>query len=265
MGMCKGCGTVVTSLYCYAHRVNVCENCMVQQHPRCLVRTYMKWLEDVDTNSNCSLCRSSFDEGEVIRLVCLDLFHLDCLRTFTNNQPADSVPNCPICFSPIIPPKNNVSPIADALRAYLPILCSGTTTVIDLPDRHSSVNPIITRSRDNNYLKETKPLSPTHHSVNMLMVQEQNYPKNETFQDSFYENKYEKRVKNKLGSYRAPWKRTYTSSSICKPKILKFVCLCILFIIIVFTFSHFLASARKKVTESEFIQSDFFLKVGQDT
>ena len=238
---------------------------MVQQHPRCLVRTYRNWLMDVATNFNCSLCRSSFDEGEVVRLVCLDLFHLDCLRTFTNSQPADSVPKCPICTSPLIPPKNNVSPIADALRAYLPILSIGTTTVTGSLVGHISENPSIARSRDSSYLKETKPLSPIHHSVNMLMVQEQSYPSNETFQDSFYENKYEKRVKNKLGSYRAPWKRTYTSSSICKPKILKFVCLCILFIIIVFTFSRFLASARKKVTESEFIQSDIFFKVGQDT
>ena len=258
MGLCKGCGTVVTSLYCYAHGVNVCENCMVQQHPRCLVRTYRNWLADVVTNYNCSLCGSRFDEGEVVRLVCLDLFHLDCLRTFTNGQPANSVPMCPICSSPLIPPKNNVSPIADALRAYLPTLRSGTTTVTDLPVRHTSENHSITRSRDNNYHNETKPLSPTHHSVNMLTVQEQNFPRNDTFQESFYENKYEKRVKNKLGSYRAPWKRTYTSSSVCKPKVFKFVCLCILFIIIVFTFSRFLASARKKVTESEFIQSDIF-------
>ncbi|KAI6652823.1 Zinc finger protein-like 1-like protein isoform X2 [Oopsacas minuta] len=263
MGICKGCGTVVTNLYCYAHGVNVCESCIVQQHSRCIVQSYKRWLKDVDVKPNCSLCHSSFEQGEVIRLVCLDLFHLDCLCTHISEQPSGSVPMCPVCSSPIVPPNNNASPIAETLRAYLPILGSGTS--INVLVKTSPEISNVTRSRaEVNYRAETNPL-PSHHSISQQMVPDPNFPTNDTFEESIYEKKYEKRVKNKLGSYRAPWKRTYTSSSLCKPKLLKFLTFCFLFLIIIFAFSRFLASVRKRATESEFVQSDIFFKVGQET
>lgn len=34
MGLCKCPKRKVTNLFCYVHKVNVCENCMVEQHPR---------------------------------------------------------------------------------------------------------------------------------------------------------------------------------------------------------------------------------------
>ena len=265
MGICKGCGLVVTSLYCYAHRVNVCEGCIVEQHPRCIVHSYKSWLEDVDADPNCSLCHSNLEHGDVVRLVCLDLFHLDCLCRQIREQPTDSGPKCPICSFPIVPPSNNASPIAEFLRPYLPILGAETDTLFDTPREESS-----TRSRvETSHQTEGSHLAPTRHSISdqLIEMEESDFPKHNTFEDSMgvYKYKYEKQTRNKLRSFRTPWKRTYTSSSVCSPKVLKLICICILFIIFVFAFSHFLTSVRKKVSNTEFIQGEVFFQVGRDT
>lgn len=34
MGLCKCPKRLVTNQFCYEHRVNVCEHCMVQSHPK---------------------------------------------------------------------------------------------------------------------------------------------------------------------------------------------------------------------------------------
>ena len=98
MGLCKCPKRKVTSLFCYVHKVNVCESCMVEQHPRvsqddkysisysnnfarhfsvkCVVHSYVNWLEDSDFDPTCSLCSNALDQGEVIRLVCYgEVFH----------------------------------------------------------------------------------------------------------------------------------------------------------------------------------------------
>ena len=38
MGLCKCPKRKVTNLFCFVHRVNVCEDCMVGQHPRVSIR-----------------------------------------------------------------------------------------------------------------------------------------------------------------------------------------------------------------------------------
>ena len=263
MGVCKGCGSVVTSLYCYAHRVNACESCIVEQHPRCIVHSYKAWLKDVDTDPNCSLCHSNLEQGDVVRLVCLDLFHLDCLCKHTREQPIGSVPKCPLCSTPILPPISNASPIAESLRTYLPILGAGTDRLSDTPSEGSSEG---TRSRAEVSHQTQGPLfSPTRHSIIQI---ESNVSRNETFEESVGEcnkYKYDKQVRKKLSTFRAPWKRTYTSSSVCSPKVLKLIGLLILFILFVFAFSHFHTSVRKKASNTEFVQGDIFFKVGRDT
>lgn len=37
MGLCKCPKRVVTNQFCYEHRVNVCENCMVTNHPKVIL------------------------------------------------------------------------------------------------------------------------------------------------------------------------------------------------------------------------------------
>ena len=268
MGICKGCGSVVTSLYCYAHRVNVCESCIVELHPRCKVQSYRSWLGDVDADPNCPLCHSNLEEGDVVRLVCLDLFHLDCLCRHTREQPVDSVPKCPLCSCPILPPINNASPIAESLRLYLPVLSARTERTFDIPSKETA-GPGSARSRvENSHQTEVSHFSPTRHSLSDQLVQmESDFPRHETFEESVgkYKYKHDKQAKNKFSSFRVPWKRTYTSSSVCSPKVLKLIGLLLLFIIFIFAFSHFHTSVRRKASNTEFFQEEIFFQVGRDT
>ena len=107
MGLCK-C-RVVTNLFCFEHKTNVCEKCIIASHRRvrglavcarlpshahartrpaliarltlfsacsrdsrqCVVKSYLQWLQDSDYDATCTLCRKSLQTGEVIRLSCL--------------------------------------------------------------------------------------------------------------------------------------------------------------------------------------------------
>ncbi|XP_065919226.1 zinc finger protein-like 1 homolog [Dysidea avara] len=116
MGLCKCPKRKVTNLFCYVHKVNVCEHCMVEQHPRCVVHSYVNWLEDSDFDPTCSLCSNSLDQGEVIRLVCYDLYHVTCLDKYASSIANGVTVVCPKCQEPLIPPPNLVSPVADVVR-----------------------------------------------------------------------------------------------------------------------------------------------------
>eukprot|EP00045_Choanoeca_perplexa_P005078 m.43315 g.43315 ORF g.43315 m.43315 type:complete len:279 (-) comp12916_c0_seq1:1400-2236(-) len=121
MGLCK-C-RVVTSLFCFQHTTNVCEKCMIESHPNCVVKTYLQWLNDTDFDPNCQLCKSSLDDGrETIRLPCFDVFHWECLDKYAKAFPAHTAPagfNCPVCRTQMIPPAHNVSPVAQQARKKL--------------------------------------------------------------------------------------------------------------------------------------------------
>eukprot|EP00040_Diaphanoeca_grandis_P026250 m.146828 g.146828 ORF g.146828 m.146828 type:complete len:297 (-) comp30502_c1_seq1:264-1154(-) len=122
MGLCKHCRKV-TSLFCYEHKVNVCEKCMVDNHQTCVVQTYLKWLEDCDFDPKCRTCGDAFDNGaEVVRLPCLHLMHLGCLDQYARSFPANTAPagyTCPICTTGVVPPRNQAGPVAEAARLQL--------------------------------------------------------------------------------------------------------------------------------------------------
>lgn len=119
MGLCK-CRTV-TTLFCFEHRRNVCERCVVTDHPQCVVKTYLQWLQDSEFDPNCLLCHQPFsadhhhdDNGagtdaiqrKVIRLPCFDLFHWDCLeRELAQGDSRSSLykSKCPLCRTPVWP------------------------------------------------------------------------------------------------------------------------------------------------------------------
>ncbi|KIH49847.1 hypothetical protein ANCDUO_20077, partial [Ancylostoma duodenale] len=71
MGLCKCPRKKVTNLFCFEHRVNVCEHCLVENHHGCVVQSYLQWLTDCDYDTNCSLCEKPLAEAETIRLQCL--------------------------------------------------------------------------------------------------------------------------------------------------------------------------------------------------
>ena len=87
MGLCK-CRQV-TNLFCFEHRKNVCLNCL-EDHPKCCVKSYLSWLQDSDYSLDCTVCSLPLSQKECLRLECLDVFHLDCIK-------ANNYRKCPLC------------------------------------------------------------------------------------------------------------------------------------------------------------------------
>ncbi|BFZ07949.1 hypothetical protein BsWGS_10988 [Bradybaena similaris] len=125
MGLCKCPKRKVTNLFCFEHRVNVCEHCLVANHGKCIVKSYLQWLQDSDYSPLCTLCHQNLSDeeyGECVRLSCYDVFHWSCLNQYAQRMPAQTAPagySCPLCSACIFPQANLVSPVADALRALL--------------------------------------------------------------------------------------------------------------------------------------------------
>ncbi|KAG5671406.1 hypothetical protein PVAND_001604 [Polypedilum vanderplanki] len=122
MGLCKCPKKTVSNLFCFDHRVTVCESCLVINHRKCVIQSYLQWLKDSDYDSTCSLCGIDLESEDCIRLVCYDLFHKKCLEQRQLKLPATTAAaghTCPKCQQSIFPPPNLVSPIADTLRIWL--------------------------------------------------------------------------------------------------------------------------------------------------
>ncbi|XP_043931748.1 zinc finger protein-like 1 [Protopterus annectens] len=122
MGLCKCPKRKVTNLFCFEHRVNVCEHCLVANHSKCIVQSYLQWLQDSDYNPNCRVCNTLLSSRETVRLACYDLFHWSCLCEMASQLPNNTAPagyQCPSCKGPVFPPSNLVSPVASALREKL--------------------------------------------------------------------------------------------------------------------------------------------------
>ncbi|XP_028322407.1 zinc finger protein-like 1 [Gouania willdenowi] len=122
MGLCKCPKRKVTNLFCFEHRVNVCEHCLVSNHNKCIVQSYLQWLQDSDYNPNCALCNSPLSAHETVRLACYDVFHWSCLNDLAARLPLHTAPagyQCPTCQGPVFPPTNLASPVADVLKEQL--------------------------------------------------------------------------------------------------------------------------------------------------
>ncbi|KAF6216785.1 hypothetical protein GE061_001135 [Apolygus lucorum] len=122
MGLCKCPKKVVTTLFCYEHRVNVCQRCLATNHPQCVVQSYLEWLKDSDYDPTCKFCAKPFANKECLRLICLHLYHWDCLDEYCSTFPSTTAPagyTCLHCDSSIFPPPNASSLIADYCREKL--------------------------------------------------------------------------------------------------------------------------------------------------
>ncbi|VIO98418.1 Uncharacterized protein BM_BM6575 [Brugia malayi] len=122
MGLCKCAKKKVTSLFCFEHRVNVCEYCLVENHCKCVVQSYLSWLADSDYDTNCTLCSMSLESKETVRLKCLHLFHWECLDAWARHLPGNTAPagyKCQQCQEGIFPAPNQTSPIIERLQAVL--------------------------------------------------------------------------------------------------------------------------------------------------
>ncbi|CAN7995536.1 unnamed protein product [Ixodes hexagonus] len=131
MGLCKCPKKKVTNQFCYEHRVNVCEHCMVSQHPTasiqiistcCIVQSYLQWLQDSDYDPICQLCRQGLGTDACTRLLCYHVFHWSCLDRHCQQMPRHTAPagfGCPTCGAAVVPATNVASPVADALKLLL--------------------------------------------------------------------------------------------------------------------------------------------------
>lgn len=122
MGLCKCPKRKVTNLFCFEHRVNVCEHCLVSNHNKCIVQSYLQWLQDSDYNPNCSLCNHPLAAQDTVRLICYDVFHWACLNNLAARLPLHTAPagyQCPTCQGPVFPPSNLASPVGDMLKEQL--------------------------------------------------------------------------------------------------------------------------------------------------
>uniref|UniRef100_A0A915D8S8 Zinc finger protein-like 1 homolog n=1 Tax=Ditylenchus dipsaci TaxID=166011 RepID=A0A915D8S8_9BILA len=122
MGLCKCPKRKVTNLFCFEHRVNVCESCLVANHESCVVQTYLSWLTDSDYDPNCLLCSEPFPSKENVRLKCFHVFHWACLNGRFAQLPNTTAPagyKCPSCLDVIFPANNQTSPVVDLLREKL--------------------------------------------------------------------------------------------------------------------------------------------------
>lgn len=143
MGVCKCKQRNVTNQFCYVCRMNVCESCMVKDHQRCIIKSYVHWLQDSDYNSICLLCMESVSKGEVLRLTCYDLFHWDCFNAWALKHPEHTPASgyqCPDCKAPVFPPSKLVSPVADVIRQKFATVGWGRRCM-GLPPQSSSQLP----------------------------------------------------------------------------------------------------------------------------
>lgn len=97
---------------------------MVTNHTKCVVQSYLQWLQDSDYSPVCELCTKELAPEDCVRLVCYHVFHWACLDAHARRLPATTAPagyTCPFsnCTQLLFPASNLVSPVADVLREKL--------------------------------------------------------------------------------------------------------------------------------------------------
>ncbi|KAL7721456.1 putative Ring finger protein [Entamoeba marina] len=100
MGICHICKEQ-TSLYCVNHEKHICLKCLVTNHKECCICQYIDYVDNKVTKDNtCTICDEELYEGEnILRLPCLHMFHVSCLRSYFSDSNSFT---CPHCNSPIL-------------------------------------------------------------------------------------------------------------------------------------------------------------------
>lgn len=83
----------------------------------------MEWLQDPEYEpASCSICKDPITDDNVLRLMCLHLFHPECIDVHAASFPPNTAQagfTCPTCTKPIIPPAGATSPLARLLQQHL--------------------------------------------------------------------------------------------------------------------------------------------------
>jgi len=177
MGLCKCPKRKVTQHFCFEHRVNVCEFCMVHDHVKCIVQPYLQWLEDSSYSSNCRFCSQPLADEICIRLLCYHIFHWRCFNRYAQDHPPNTTPagyTCPDCNMTIFPPASSNSPISIQLKNLLAnaewakpgLALSGTNGPASGTDPRSvSFTDLIQEDDEANHIQVLKHHDRNNHSV----------------------------------------------------------------------------------------------------
>ncbi|OAF70659.1 Zinc finger protein-like 1 [Intoshia linei] len=118
MGLCSCPKRKPTPMFCFIHRVNVCDYCILSDHNACIVKSYTNWLDDPEYDATCRFCQQELikDDERNIRLLCYDVFHWNCLEMYAS-KPDVNLPMCPTCGDLVIRHGKMGGPVADALES----------------------------------------------------------------------------------------------------------------------------------------------------
>ena len=99
MGFCVECKKQ-TDIYCLHHKKHVCIDCLTKLHTKCTAKKYREFVENGGKEQNeCDVCKNILEEGNIIRLPCLCVFHKECLITYFDNHQDNVI--CPQCQSEV--------------------------------------------------------------------------------------------------------------------------------------------------------------------
>lgn len=149
---------------------------MVTNHAKCIIQSYLQWLQDSDYNPICELCMNELNTEDCIRLTCYHVFHWRCLDHYSRHLPATTAPagyTCPSCRTALFPPHNLVSPVADVLREKLAgVNWARAGLGLPLLSEDREVKPILPPAGHNSNRVSASP-SPTSSQYSVVHVDEQ--------------------------------------------------------------------------------------------
>ncbi|CAG0883497.1 unnamed protein product [Darwinula stevensoni] len=136
MGLCKCPKRKVTNQFCFEHRVNVCEYCMVSNHQFVRIASFHSYVtaalsltgskivisvQHVSSVKDISQHRPAFAYNAIS--IFSDVFHWSCLDLDMRSQTDENKLNrCPTCQGKIFPDPSNTSPVSDALKSKLSLV-----------------------------------------------------------------------------------------------------------------------------------------------
>jgi len=170
MGICK-CRKR-TDLFCFVHKKAVCEACICSDHQVCVVKSYFDWLSEPEYEQPvCGVCKGEVDANNMVRFLCLDMFHPECIDVYASSLPANTAMagyTCPTCDKPILPAPGNTSVLALEIRkafAHSP----WAARVMGTPDEENvdlsspAETPKIQQQSQENPHSSLPPSSPSFH------------------------------------------------------------------------------------------------------
>lgn len=161
MGICK-CRKR-TDLFCFVHKKAVCESCICTDHQVCVVKSYFDWLSEPEYEQpSCGVCKGELNSDNMVRFLCLDMFHPECIDVYASSLPANTALagiTCPTCDKPILPTSGNTSVLAQQIKTTF-ANSSWANRVLGNTDDDGNIDlqsPVENDKEDNHFTKSHSP------------------------------------------------------------------------------------------------------------